>query len=287
MKSAQHITSAVLIGLLLVVLVPGFAVAQAYDLFFVPNSEFERNLDGWFFIFVENSEVDNRMGTASWSAQYGGSLHLTASGQPLGSAGVAAGINTFLCPGDTIICRYTMPSSGQIHLNLGGTIRPEWSQSVSSRATGTREFAMVINKVYLPGTLFGVHLSAWNDSPEAWIHSVRIGRGGGEWLRAPGSGYEPPPIPSQSLLNPPFPNPTNAGAQIKFNLVRPSSAAMRIYDVQGRLIRDFSAKPYGVGEHTVVWDGKSDSGMPVTSGTYFYELEADGQRHLRQAVILK
>ena len=37
----------------------------------------------------------------------------------------------------------------------------------------------------------------------------------------------------------------------------------------------------------IYWDGKADTGEQVSSGTYFYQIEADGYTDTRKMVILK
>ena len=37
----------------------------------------------------------------------------------------------------------------------------------------------------------------------------------------------------------------------------------------------------------IYWDGRTDTGEQVSSGTYFYQIEADGYTDTRKMVILK
>ena len=37
----------------------------------------------------------------------------------------------------------------------------------------------------------------------------------------------------------------------------------------------------------IYWDGRSENGEVVSSGTYFYQIEADGYAETRKIVILK
>jgi len=41
------------------------------------------------------------------------------------------------------------------------------------------------------------------------------------------------------------------------------------------------------GEHRVVWDGRSETGRPLASGAYFYEIIASGARQSRKLLILR
>ena len=54
--------------------------------------------------------------------------------------------------------------------------------------------------------------------------------------------------------------PKNAGSQ---------DVRLRIFDLNGRLVRTLVSGPQSGGAHTALWDGKDDHGVGVASGTYF------------------
>ena len=65
-----------------------------------------------------------------------------------------------------------------------------------------------------------------------------------------------------------------------------------IYDVQGQRIRQLqlglvTAGRYVTADQAAYWDGKSETGEAVASGTYFYQLQAGDYTEIRQMVILK
>jgi flagellar hook assembly protein FlgD len=60
-----------------------------------------------------------------------------------------------------------------------------------------------------------------------------------------------------------------------------------ILDVAGRIVRTLVDETQGAGPHEAIWDGKDDRGGPVSSGVYFYVLDADGDRRTRKLVLLK
>lgn len=47
-----------------------------------------------------------------------------------------------------------------------------------------------------------------------------------------------------------------------------------IYDLQGRLVRTVIDDTRPAGRYSVSWDGRDSGGRNVTSGVYFYRLEA-------------
>lgn len=76
-------------------------------------------------------------------------------------------------------------------------------------------------------------------------------------------------------VNTNYPNPFNPATTISFSLPAPTEITLRIYDVSGRLVKTLAdAKPYRIGEHEIVWDGRNGIGALVDSGVYFYRLDA-------------
>jgi hypothetical protein len=62
------------------------------------------------------------------------------------------------------------------------------------------------------------------------------------------------------------------------------SKELRIYDVQGRLVRSFTL---GSMPYTLSWMGTDQSGKPVPAGVYFVRLDADGADHSEKILKLK
>ena len=44
---------------------------------------------------------------------------------------------------------------------------------------------------------------------------------------------------------------------------------------------------YVESNRAIYWDGRTENGEQVSSGTYFYQIEAGGYTNIRQMVILK
>jgi flagellar hook assembly protein FlgD len=63
--------------------------------------------------------------------------------------------------------------------------------------------------------------------------------------------------------------------------------ALRVYDVDGRLVRRMVDAVQGPGSFSVEWNGWNDQGHPVASGVYFYRLEAGPRVETRKMVFLK
>ena len=83
------------------------------------------------------------------------------------------------------------------------------------------------------------------------------------------------------------PNPFNPVTEIRFSLAQAGPVSLKVYDAQGRLVRDLGGDLYEAGEHAVVWDGVDHRGNGVASGVYLYRLEAAGMRVGRRMVLIK
>ena len=65
-----------------------------------------------------------------------------------------------------------------------------------------------------------------------------------------------------------------------------------IYDVYGRLVRelDFGEQPAGdylSRQRAAYWDGRNDMGEVVSSGVYFYTLEAGDYRRTQRMIVVR
>ena len=75
-------------------------------------------------------------------------------------------------------------------------------------------------------------------------------------------------------------------------VVQDSSVTARIYDVTGKQIRMIElghtpARNYIESSKAIYWDGRSEDGEFVSSGTYFYQIQAGDYTETRKMVILK
>jgi len=71
-----------------------------------------------------------------------------------------------------------------------------------------------------------------------------------------------------------FPNPFNPATQIHFTLPEENLVAIRIYNLQGQIVRELVQAIRPAGEYSIQWDGRDERGLAVASGVYFLRLEA-------------
>lgn len=83
------------------------------------------------------------------------------------------------------------------------------------------------------------------------------------------------------------PNPFNPVTRIGFRLAQEGPARLRVFSIDGRLVRTLVDGRLSAGEQSVAWDGRDDVGQPLPSGLYLYTFEAAGQRQTRKMLMTK
>jgi hypothetical protein len=114
-----------------------------------------------------------------------------------------------------------------------------------------------------------------NESPHALLEPADVtGVGGSK-------------TPSVTYLSQNFPNPFNPSTTISFGLKVAGNVSLRVYDVSGKLVRVMVEGERSARHYEEVWDGRDESGVPVASGMYFYELKGGNYSHTRKMVLLR
>ena len=99
-------------------------------------------------------------------------------------------------------------------------------------------------------------------------------------------------IPTKTGLLQNYPNPFNPETWIPFELSQDSAVSLTIYSASGQLVRlidlgQVAAGRYARSDKAIYWDGRSQTGEQVASGTYFYRLDAGEYSETRKMLILK
>jgi hypothetical protein len=96
---------------------------------------------------------------------------------------------------------------------------------------------------------------------------------------------EPPP--SEFSLGKNAPNPVSGETQIEYDLKTSVPVTLRIYDVLGREVTTLVNRRQPADDYHVAWDGTDAQGRPVSSGVYFYRLEAGSYSKTRKMVVVR
>jgi len=85
-----------------------------------------------------------------------------------------------------------------------------------------------------------------------------------------------------------YPNPFNPATTIKYALPEASDVTLEIYNVVGQVVRTLVADHQNAGRYVVQWDATNDSGHSLSSGIYFYRLQAGGEfLEVKKMLLLK
>ncbi len=94
-------------------------------------------------------------------------------------------------------------------------------------------------------------------------------------------------LPVTSYLGCNYPNPFNPVTIIPFSLETTQQTTLRIYNLQGQLIRTLIDAELQQGHHSIIWNGDSNSGTPVASGVYFLRMQAGSFQQNQRMILLK
>lgn len=166
----------------------------------------------------------------------------------------------------------------------GATVNATWSGSVSGSVSGTTgpdgtvafedksrdnnySFTITVDDVSAAGY-------TWDTANSELSETLASGAGS--------NGFIPTAL---SLQN--YPNPFNPSTTIAYAVPVDGHVSLTIYNTNGQLVRTLVNASHNAGAYTIKWDGSNDNGIGVSSGTYFYTLEVNGQQVMNRMQLLK
>jgi hypothetical protein len=93
--------------------------------------------------------------------------------------------------------------------------------------------------------------------------------------------------PSDFILFQNYPNPFNPSTNIEFVLPRTGQVKIEIFNVLGQRVRILVDEYLKPGHKLANWDGRDNSGAEVSSGIYFYRLQAGEFTEAKSMLLLK
>ena len=92
------------------------------------------------------------------------------------------------------------------------------------------------------------------------------------------------PLSFQLLQN--YPNPFNSQTNITFKVKNNSLVKIDIYNILGQKVISLLNKEMAAGEHSIIWDGKTNTGEKSNSGVYFIRMIAADYTSVIKAALL-
>jgi hypothetical protein len=84
-----------------------------------------------------------------------------------------------------------------------------------------------------------------------------------------------------------YPNPFNPSTTIKYSIVNPGNVSIKIYDVLGRVVKTLVKEFKINGTYQIRWNGDDNFNNGVSSGIYFYRMEAGLFVETKKMILLK
>ena len=132
------------------------------------------------------------------------------------------------------------------------------------------------------------------------IGNIRIWDGDGDGIAIIDMGayeYDAPPyvdVEDNVIIQTPeiflhqnYPNPFNPTTTINYSLKENSNVSLNIYNIKGQKVKQLVSDQLSAGQHSVVWNGKDDSGKSVSSGIYLYKLKTVNFEKTKKMILIK
>ena len=71
-----------------------------------------------------------------------------------------------------------------------------------------------------------------------------------------------------------YPNPFSTSTTISFSLTQAENITLKVYDLEGRLVRILADQSMSAGEHMLNWDAKDENGNKVRVGIYLLRVQS-------------
>ncbi len=84
-----------------------------------------------------------------------------------------------------------------------------------------------------------------------------------------------------------YPNPFNPSTTITYQIPKTANVKVRIYDINGQLIKELLSETLAEGEYHLTWNGTNDKNLSVGSGVYIYTVSSDAQIISKQMILIK
>jgi len=99
-------------------------------------------------------------------------------------------------------------------------------------------------------------------------------------------------MPTDFSLEQNYPNPFNPTTTIQFSLPVSADVKLVVYNMLGEAVATLLNEQRSAGTHNIIWNSSNTNGVKLSSGIYFYKLNATGMngkefRNIRKMVLLK
>lgn len=90
-----------------------------------------------------------------------------------------------------------------------------------------------------------------------------------------------------AVLHHNYPNPFNPSTTLSYTLKQGCDVTLNIYNIKGQIIRSYHQGFQNQGLHEIVWNGKDEQQKEMSSGVYFYQLQAGSSSESKKMILIK
>ena len=94
-------------------------------------------------------------------------------------------------------------------------------------------------------------------------------------------------IPAEFVVKANYPNPFNPTTTIEYGLHKTDRVQIKIYDINGKLVRNLLDAQQSAGYHSIQWNGCNDAGTTLSSGVYVYCVKSGENFETRKMLFVK
>jgi hypothetical protein len=94
-------------------------------------------------------------------------------------------------------------------------------------------------------------------------------------------------MPTTFALDQNFPNPFNPSTTIRFSIPEATQVTLIVYNNLGQKVRTLSDENMSAGAYQVSWDGTNDTGQLMSSGIYYYQIQAGSFNQVKRMILIK
>ncbi len=246
----------------------GYSVEVTTDSGFIFVGSSSSFGDGSGDVYVVKTDAD---GAVAWENAYGGNYEdraYTVQQTPDGGY-VVAGISESFGFGKLDMYLLTLDAFGEsVSSNTYGGTESDYCRSIFMGDAD--EFFMV-----------GYSYSYSNGGSDAYVLKIKGDSHTDVEIRHQNS------LPDGFALGQNFPNPFNPETTIPFSIPRFSYVHMVVFNILGQEVVTLVDAPMSAGDYQARWDGRSESGHVLSTGIYFYHLQAGDISFTRKMLLIK
>ncbi|MGB7062066.1 MAG: T9SS type A sorting domain-containing protein, partial [Candidatus Zixiibacteriota bacterium] len=94
-------------------------------------------------------------------------------------------------------------------------------------------------------------------------------------------------LPEEFSLSQNYPNPFNPVCNIDYAIPIDCHVRLSVYNILGQKVRVLVDQHQSAGRRSVMWDGKDTRGQELTTGVYFYRIQAGDFTESRKMILIK